>query len=93
MSHLNDEERKKKLVARVRRIGGQLGAVETALGSDVDCAEILQQVAAIRGAVSGLMGELVEDHLREHVARDGLDPAAREAGGRELAELLRRYWK
>lgn len=91
MSHLNAQ--KQKLVVRIRRIRGQLDGIERALGAEVDCADILQQVAAARGAMSGLMGELVEDHLREHVARPDLGPDERLAGAGELAGVLRRYWK
>ncbi|RQM63428.1 metal/formaldehyde-sensitive transcriptional repressor, partial [Aeromonas hydrophila] len=55
---------KKKLLARVRRIKGQAGALESALEQESDCAAILQQIAAIRGAVNGLMLEVLEGHMR-----------------------------
>ena len=82
---------KQPLIARVRRIAGQLAAVERALETDAGCSTVLQQVAAARGAINGLMDELIEDHLREHVARPGLEDAAREAGADELAAIIRRY--
>ena len=59
---------KKALIARVRRIGGQVASLERALESDTNCNAVLQQAASIRGAVQGLMGQLLESHLREHVA-------------------------
>ncbi|KAF1007292.1 MAG: Transcriptional repressor RcnR [Luteibacter sp.] len=65
---------KKKLIARVRRIGGQVAALEKALDTDEGCDAVLQQVASIRGAVQGLMSQMLEDHLREHVAES--DPHA-----------------
>ena len=64
MSHTVHD--KKKLLARVRRIKGQTGALESALEQETDCAAILQQIAAIRGAVNGLMLEVLEGHMREH---------------------------
>ena len=84
---------KKKLVARVRRIAGQLGAIERAIGSEAGCSQILQQVAAARGAMGGLLEELIEDHLRHHVARPDLSEAERQSGADELIAIIRRYSK
>lgn len=82
---------KKKLVARVRRIAGQLGAIERAIEAEAGCSRILQQVAAARGAMGGLLEELVEDHLRHHVAHPDLSEADRQNGADELITLIRRY--
>ncbi len=90
MAHISNRQ---QLVARVRRISGQLASVERALGADSDCADVLQQVAAVRGAVNGLMDELLEAHLREHVARPDLDAAARARGADEVIQAIRRYAK
>lgn len=90
MSHLSTNT---ALVARVRRISGQLAAVDRALEADVDCATVLQQVAAIRGAVNGLMDEILEAHLREHVAAPHLDDASRLQGADEVIAAIRRYAK
>lgn len=90
MAHLRSQP---ELVARVRRIAGQLGAVERALTDGPDCAAVLQQVAAIRGAVSGLMEEILETHLREHVAAPELDAVARAQGADEVMAAIRRYAK
>ncbi len=90
MSHTTHQ--KKKLLARVRRIKGQLEAVERALDSDAACAEVLRQIASVRGAISGLTTEVMEEHLREHVL-DAKSPAARRQGGEELIEVMRSYMK
>ena len=58
---------KSKLIARVRRIRGQVEAVERALESDTGCADVLQLIASVRGAMNGLMAEVMEDHIRMHV--------------------------
>jgi DNA-binding FrmR family transcriptional regulator len=81
------------LTARVRRIAGQLASVERALTDAADCADVLQQVAAVRGAVNGLMDEILEAHLREHVAAAELDADARQRGADELITAIRRYAK
>jgi DNA-binding FrmR family transcriptional regulator len=56
-----------KLQARVRRLKGQVEAVERALAEERECADVLQQLAAIRGAANGLMATVLEEHMREHV--------------------------
>ncbi|HET6526435.1 metal/formaldehyde-sensitive transcriptional repressor [Sphingopyxis sp.] len=81
------------LVARVHRIAGQVAAVEKALASDEPCATVLHRVAAVRGAVNGLLDEVIAEHLKEHVALPGLDDDARAAGAEELLAVIRRYAK
>jgi len=89
MSHIAAD--RPRLIARIRRIRGQIEAIERTLDGEAGCAEVLQQVAAARGALNGLMDEIVAGHLREHVARPGLDDAARAAGAEELLAVIRRY--
>ena len=91
MAHIKSN--KDQLLARVRRISGQLAAIEKAILQDAGCAAVLHQVAGARGAVVGLMGELIEDHVREHVARPGLTDSARSEGAEELMAAVRRYSK
>ena len=61
-------QNKKALISRVRRISGQIASLEKALEADAACDVVLQQAASVRGAVQGLMSQLLEGHLREHVA-------------------------
>ncbi|MCP1469043.1 DNA-binding FrmR family transcriptional regulator [Sphingobium sp. OAS761] len=82
-----------KLLARVRRIAGQVAAVERQLSGEADCSETLQLVASVRGAVGSLMEELIEQHMRDHVARPGLSDAQRTAATEEMLALIRRYGK
>ena len=91
MAHIKTN--KDQLIARVRRIAGQMAAIEKAIGDDAGCAAIMHQVAGARGAINGLMNELVEDHVREHVARPGLSSAERAAGAAALIAVVRRYAK
>lgn len=69
---------KSKLLVRVRRIKGQAEALERALDSEADCAATLQQIAAIRGAVNGLMLEILEGHIRDHLGSPATTANARE---------------
>ena len=90
MSHTSRQ--KDKLVARVRRIKGQLEGIERALESDAACVEVLRQIASVRGAVKGLTAEVMEDHLREHVLEVETDKERRQ-GGEEMVEVIRAYMK
>jgi FrmR/RcnR family transcriptional regulator, repressor of frmRAB operon len=58
---------KKKLLNRVRRVRGQIEAVERLLENESECEEILQQIAACRGSINGLMSEVLEGHIRFHL--------------------------
>jgi DNA-binding FrmR family transcriptional regulator len=83
---------KKALLARTRRIRGQTHALEKALSENAECDAVLQQIAAIRGAINGLMAEVMEGHLRDHVAA----PASGVERQKELGSvvrLLRSYLK
>lgn len=85
---------KSKLIARVRRIKGQVEAVERALEAGIGCADVLMLVASLRGAVAGLSAEVMEDHIRNHVADPDTDPDAERAkGAAELIEVVRTYLK
>lgn len=91
MSHTIRE--KQKLLNRVRRVRGQMEAVERALEEEKGCAEVLQLIASVRGAVNGLMAEVVEDHIQFHVAGAGLDQKQRHEGAAELIDVVRAYLK
>ena len=90
MGHLSRNN--SKLIARLRRIKGQVEAVERALEADADCAEVLRQIAAIRGAMTGLTNEVFEEHLRSHVV-EAQNDAAREKGAAEMIQILKSYLK
>jgi DNA-binding FrmR family transcriptional regulator len=83
---------KKPLLTRVRRIKGQVEALEKALGQESECAAVLQQIAAVRGAVDGLMAEVVEGHLREHVVAKG-GPHRQQEDLEAVIQVLRSYLK
>lgn len=86
-------EEKKKVLTRIRRIRGQCEGLERALEAGADCAPVLQQIAAIRGAVNGLMSEVLESHLREQFEQPARDAAGRRARVDEMTSLIRSYLK
>lgn len=83
---------KDKLIARIKRLQGQLGAVSTSLENDEDCYKVLQTLASARGALQGLMGEIVEGHIRSHVVGAANAKEAQKAG-EEIVEIMRSFWK
>ncbi|SFI95357.1 DNA-binding transcriptional regulator, FrmR family [Phyllobacterium sp. CL33Tsu] len=92
MSHTTKE--KSKLLARIRRLKGQMEAVERALEAEMPCGDILNLVASVRGAVNGLMGELIEDHIRMHVVDPGTETDSERAKGAvDLIDVVRMYLK
>jgi DNA-binding FrmR family transcriptional regulator len=84
---------KTKLLARVRRIRGQVDAIERALEAEVGCADVLQVIASVRGAVNGLMAEVIEDHVRCHVGAPSLAAKDRADAVDELVDVVNAYLK
>jgi DNA-binding FrmR family transcriptional regulator len=88
MTHLS--RGRQLLIARSRKIQGQLESVERGLSEDARCADILQRLAAARGAINSLMGELMEGHIRSHM---GKNAKASEDAAEDLIEIVRSYLK
>ena len=92
MAHLARD--KKKLMNRVRRIRGQVEAIERTVEGEGECSSLLQQIAGARGALNGLRAEVMEGHLREHVIDPGRKPSAAQLeAADELVEVVRAYLK
>lgn len=88
---LHDRE-KMKLLQRVRRLRGQLDAVERLVNSDEDCGGQLMLLAAVRGGVNSLMGEILETHIRFHLVDGAKEQIAPELA-EDLIDLVRAYLK
>jgi DNA-binding FrmR family transcriptional regulator len=83
---------KAKLLLRVRKIRGQVEALERALETEKACNEVLQQIVAARGAMNALMAEVIEEHVRGHIASPTITSnAERNKGANELVDALRLY--
>jgi FrmR/RcnR family transcriptional regulator, repressor of frmRAB operon len=80
---------KKQLLNRVRRVRGQIEAVERLLEEEKECADILQQIAACRGSINGLMAEVLEGHIRCHIAEPEHAPRAKAV--EELIGITKSY--
>ena len=92
MAHLTRDS--KKLQDRVRRIRGQVEAIERSLTERRDCEDVLQLIAAVRGATASLMAEVIEEHIRFHVLDpEGSPDAKRGRAAEQLIDVLRTYLK
>jgi DNA-binding FrmR family transcriptional regulator len=90
MAHTVEE--KKRLLNRVRRIMGQVAAIEKALDQESDCSDVLHNISACRGAMDALMAEVIEGHIRFHI----LDKSATDeqtGAADDLVSALRAYLK
>lgn len=86
MSHTIRQRR--KLSARVARIRGQIDALARALEEEAECSDVLRLIASARGAMNGLMAEVLEGHIRDHAFR-----GVRSEGADEVIEIVRSYLK
>lgn len=88
------QEGRQRLLNRIRRIKGQIQALETALEQETaGCSAVLQQIASIRGAVGGLMMTVLEGHIREHIGAETISPEQRNADTEQVISVLRSYVK
>lgn len=90
MSHVAQE--KAKLLNRIKRLRGQIEAIERAIDADQECADVLQQATACRGALDGLIAEVIEEHIREHMVDSRAGPSdPRVAAAEELVDIVHQY--
>jgi len=86
------EREKAKLLQRLKKLRGQLDAVERALVADENCGGQLMLMAAVRGGISSLMGEVMEDHIRFHLTDGNKEQIAPELA-EDLIDMMRAYLK
>jgi len=84
---------KQKLLSRIKRLGGQIDAVERSVAAGDECADILMLLAAIRGGVNSLMAEILEDHIRLHITHPNRRSESPEELTEDLIALVRAYLK
>ncbi|MGO9932509.1 MAG: metal/formaldehyde-sensitive transcriptional repressor [Steroidobacteraceae bacterium] len=92
MSHTIRDQ--KKLLARVRRIRGQVDGIQRALTTQAGCEKVMHLIAGARGAMAGLMAEVVEDHVRSHLVDTVKHPGAlKTEAAQQLLDVVRTYLK
>ena len=89
---MHTQQEKEKLLGRVRRIGGQVKAVEAALEKGAECTNVLHALTAARGAMNSLIVEVLEDHVRLHILDPDERPGTPKAEAtQELLDVMRTY--
>jgi FrmR/RcnR family transcriptional regulator, repressor of frmRAB operon len=87
-------EQKDKLLARARRLRGQVVAVERAIESEAGCEKVMHLLASARATMAGLMAVVVEDHVLTHLVDREKHPDAFNADAAEdLLAVVRTYLK
>jgi DNA-binding FrmR family transcriptional regulator len=84
---------KQKLLSRIKRLGGQIDAVQRSVTEGDECADILMLLAAIRGGVNSLMAEILEDHIRLHITHPDRSTESPDELTEDLISLVRAYLK
>jgi DNA-binding FrmR family transcriptional regulator len=92
MAHTTEE--KKRLLNRVRRIRGQVEAIDRALDAEAECSDILHCISVCRGALDSLMAEVIEGHIRFHVLDPNRTPTDEQtSAAQDLIDALKTYLK
>ena len=92
MSHIVRE--KQKLLNRARRIRGQADAIVRAIEEEKGCEQVMHLIAGCRGAINGLLAEVVEDHIRTHLVDPDKDPGALNVDAADqLIDVVHSYFK
>ena len=90
MTHQHRDKR--KLLGRISRLRGQIEGIAKQVESDDECAAVMQSIAACRGALNGLMAEVLEDHIRHHVVpTDPAPAAAQQDAVEDLLDVINSY--
>lgn len=84
---------KQKLIARIKRIRGQVDSIERSHTNDDDCADVLMLMANIRGGINSLMAEVLEDHIRFHLVASGKAATQPHELAEDMIDLVRAYLK
>ena len=91
MSHTT--KNKTKTLSRVRRIKGQVEAIERALEDERGCIDVLQQITSCRGAMNGLLAVVLEDHIRSHLVDAETPEESTGSATDQLIEVVHSYFK
>jgi CsoR family transcriptional regulator, copper-sensing transcriptional repressor len=80
---------KQKIMARLRRVEGQVRGVQKMVDEDRYCIDVLSQVNAARAALESVALQLLADHT-EHCVAEAIRSGAGTKKVRELNEAVER---
>jgi DNA-binding FrmR family transcriptional regulator len=94
MAHAHDHQHslhdKKALQIRLRKVAGQIGAIQTMVDQDTDCAEVLTQLVSARKALKSFAEILIQQHTESCIA-GAANPKDGQRRLKELLTVLKRY--
>jgi|HubBroStandDraft_6_1064221.scaffolds.fasta_scaffold3765286_1 DNA-binding FrmR family transcriptional regulator len=88
--HLHSPEEKRALKIRVRKISGQLAAIERMIDQDTDCPEVLNQVVSARKGLKSFAEVIIRQHA-DHCINEAADQPEAHRKLRKLLVVLERY--
>ena len=88
--HVHDEESLRLIINRLSRIEGHVRGIKTMVGENRPCPEVLNQIAAVKGAITSVAKIILESHLEECLVR-AADRGNLEAEIKELKDALNRF--
>ena len=88
--HVHNEESSRRIINRLSRIEGHVRGIKTMVSEDRPCPEVLNQIAAVKGAISSVAKIILEDHFEECLVR-AVDRGNLEAEIKELKDALNRF--
>jgi len=90
MRHIHPQNQKDALITRLRKIRGQVQAIERLVSEDADCTDILNQVISARSALKSLGEKIIHSHAHDCI-ENVKDPAQGRRNLRSLITVLQRY--
>lgn len=88
--HVHNEESLRQIINRLSRIEGHVRGIKTMVNEHRPCPEVLNQIAAVKGAISSVAKIILEEHLEECLIR-AVDQGNLEAEIQELKNALNRF--
>lgn len=77
----------------MRRIKGQVEAIERALEEECGCGEVLQRITSCRGAMNGLLAVVLEDHIRTHLVDADTGDNHEGSASEQLIDVVHSYFR
>jgi DNA-binding FrmR family transcriptional regulator len=89
-SHTHSPDEKKALQSRLRKIAGQVAAIERMVADDRDCPEVLTQVVSVRKALKSFAQVVIHQHAHQCI-EGAAEPKIAQRKLRDLLTVLERF--
>ena len=89
-THQHSPEERRALGLRLRKIAGQVAAIQKMVEEDRDCRDVLTQVVSVRRALKSFAEVVIHQHAHDCIGH-ATDPKLAQRKLRELLVVLERY--